>query len=575
MVTLQFTCLRVLQMTYRNYIYAVVLLLSLNACAFRSVSSSDESELYFQQGLKAYYQGNITYAGDCLIRAAKKDKSKDAAWYYLSNIALARQDPSQALSYMEKALKADPDNYWYRLQQAKLVLTAGNREKGLTLYERLVKDYPNKMELLYDMVNLYVQANQPQQALGVLDRVEAKEGQSEQSVLMRFNLNLENDPQGAYEALASYRERNASPTVLTLLGDYNATEGRVEDAQALYEQALTVDPTYIPAVFGQAEMFRMKRQFDLFFERINPFLASPLVEASMKTDYLRQLLESRGFVSTFMPQVDTLFLSARAGSPADSSLAYMYTGYLVQTERVEQAKEVMRSNLEDYYPEDRDAWYQTVVLFYYVEDWPQAVAYADKALNLFPKDIELQTLFGMALWQQGRLEPAIRCFEDMLLLVDKNDKANWVQTFTLLGDLYHEQGATQKSFEAYEEVLKADPDNIGTLNNYAYFLSLENSHLEKALAMSKKTIEAEPNNSTYLDTYGWILHLLGRSTEAKDIIRQALAYGGNESAAVLEHYGDILQALNEPLMATVYWRQAQALEPTEALEAKIKAYTNP
>lgn len=44
-------------------------------------------------------------------------------------------------------------------------------------------------------------------------------------------------------------------------------------------------------------------------------------------------------------------------------------------------------------------------------------------------------------------------------------------------------------------------DNIGCLNNYAYYLSEKEIYLDKAEQMSFRAIKAEPKNATYLDTY--------------------------------------------------------------------------
>jgi tetratricopeptide (TPR) repeat protein len=196
--------------------------------------------------------------------------------------------------------------------------------------------------------------------------------------------------------------------------------------------------------------------------------------------------------------------------------------------------------------------------------------YGARALDVFRDDVDFSSLYGLALWQTGKLEEAIARFELILKLLKKGDTKNKVQTMSLLGDLYHEKGDWERSFRMYEEVLRLDRENLPVLNNYAYYLSLRGEKLEKALSMSRITIDKESNNSTYLDTYGWILHLLGRSAEAKTIFRQALAYGGKESAEILNHYGDVLNALNEPLMAIVYWQQAYDIEPREDILSKIE-----
>ena len=97
----------------------------------------------------------------------------------------------------------------------------------------------------------------------------------------------------------------------------------------------------------------------------------------------------------------------------------------------------------------------------------------------------------------------------------------------------------EEAYKAYEQSLKYNPDNIPVLNNYAYYLSLEQTDLDKAEEMSYRTTKAEPNNATYLDTYAWILFIKGNYAEARIYIDEAMkAEEGNQSDVVVEHCGE-------------------------------------
>ena len=75
---------------------------------------------------------------------------------------------------------------------------------------------------------------------------------------------------------------------------------------------------FIPAVFGLAETYRFKTTIWSLFENINVFFPGiSEVDVQMKTDYMKQILEARGFVSTFHPQVNTLFMSTRSWCPSE------------------------------------------------------------------------------------------------------------------------------------------------------------------------------------------------------------------------------------------------------------------
>ncbi|MDD3943757.1 MAG: tetratricopeptide repeat protein [Bacteroidales bacterium] len=567
MVTLQFPQHFV---TMWKYIFLSISVMVLTSCGYRAEVAAEESRMLFHQGLKAYYLGDMSQAEDSFRRVVSRNRNNDAAYYYLAQIAGFSGNWDEARDHLQKALKLQPDNYWYRLQQAKLAVASGNSGQAEALYESLWQDYPQKTELLYDRISLFMTNGRSDRALALLDTLEKRDGVSESSVMFRFNLLMEQDKEAAIQMLTEHARNNPSPRVLSIMGDVRAGEGEIDQAMAYYQSALEGDPTFMPAVFGLAETYRLKRQFDKYFEYMNLFLAYPDVDAAMKTDYLKQILEARSFVGTFHPQVDTLFINAREAHPVDSTLSYMYAGFLIQTEKPGRALEVVRENLE-HYPGDFQAWYQTLGVIYYLKDWPLLSEYGERALEVFPDNTDFASLYGLALWQNGQLEDAIARFERILTLLNKTDTRNRIQTMSLLGDLYHEKGDREHSFAMYEEVLRLDRNHLPVLNNYAYYLSLEGEQLEKALSMSRITIDEEPNNATYLDTYGWILHLLGRSSEARNIFRQALAYGGKESAEILNHYGDVLNTLNEPLMAIVYWQQAYDMEPREEIRNKIEA----
>jgi len=547
----------------------LVLLVVLTSCGYRAEMATEESSVLFYQGLKMFYLGEFPQAREYFKRTVSRDRKNDAAFYYLAQIAGYAGQWEESGEYLDKALKLDPGNYWYRLQQAKLAIASGKEEEAGSLYENLWLDYPAKTELLYDLIGLYMNGRKTDKALKLLDTLEAREGVTESGLLLRFNLMMETDKEAAQTLLRAYADHTPSPRVLSVLGDLAGGDGEIDKAGDYYRRALEADPAFMPAIFGIAETYRMKRQFDLFFENINIFLAYPDVDVRMKTDYLKQILDTRGFVATFQPQVDTLFLSARSAHKTDSTLAYMYGGYLIQTEKKAEALEVIKDNLR-YYPNDFHAWYQTLGVIYYLKEWPLLCEYGSRALEIFPDNPDFSSLYGLGLWQTGQLDQAIARFERILSLLKKKDMTNKVQTMALLGDLYHEKGDWERSFRMYDEVLRLDRENLAVLNNYAYYLSLREEELEKALEMSQVTIDKEPKNPTYLDTYAWILHKLGRSAEARNIFRQALAYGGKESAEILDHYGDVLNALNEPLMAIVYWQQAYDIEPRQDILEKIE-----
>ena len=145
--------------------------------------------------------------------------------------------------------------------------------------------------------------------------------------------------------------------------------------------------------------------------------------------------------------------------------------------------------------------------------------------------------------------------------------------YAIMGDILHKKGRDQEAFAAYDSCLLHKPDNYGCLNNYAYYLSLNRTDLQKAEQMSYRTIKAEPTNATFLDTYAWILFQQERYAEAAIYMEQTLQNDSTPSADVLEHAGDIFAKNEQMDRAVDCWQQAvDAGAESKVLIRKIKLH---
>jgi tetratricopeptide (TPR) repeat protein len=185
---------------------------------------------------------------------------------------------------------------------------------------------------------------------------------------------------------------------------------------------------------------------------------------------------------------------------------------------------------------------------------------------------------GIVYFQQKQYEEAVQTLSKGLERVKEDTPIDLISnSYTLLGDLYHDLGDDEKAYAAYDSCLIYNPEDVGALNNYAYYLSLNNHDLARAEEMSAKTIKAEPDNYTYIDTYAWILFMQKRYDEAKMQIDRALEVMGDtieaEDSNIVEHAGDIYFKAGDKEGALRLWIKAEQLGNTEApdtLRRKIK-----
>jgi tetratricopeptide (TPR) repeat protein len=256
------------------------------------------------------------------------------------------------------------------------------------------------------------------------------------------------------------------------------------------------------------------------------------------------------------------------------------------------------------YPGNMELYLTKSVAQYHTGQYDEAIRTLDDALPFAPSDSVKSTLYssmGQIAHQRDSLSAAAASYYRQALKYDpenlsaiynyseslirtgknpekaltrlRNDSLRSVMLGTI-GDLVYQRDSLagrHDAFSYYEKALRYDPDNIMVLNNYSYFLSLENRELEKALAMIARVMELEPGNPTYIDTYGWILYQLGRYSEARVALRQAVALDRDNNKELLIHYGDILYKLNEYFMASVYWKKAEeAGYDADEIESRLK-----
>ena len=178
----------------------------------------------------------------------------------------------------------------------------------------------------------------------------------------------------------------------------------------------------------------------------------------------------------------------------------------------------------------------------------------------------------MAYNQQDNIDDALVTIRRGVTVANEQTNKELVSDlYGLMGEMYHEKGMDKEAFAAYDSCLIWNSENIGCLNNYAYYLSLTGNGLQKAEQMSYKTVKAEPDNGTYLDTYAWILFMQGRYEEAKIYIEQALKNYKTPSADVIEHAGDIFWKCGDRNAAVEYWKQAvDAGGSDSVLKKKLK-----
>lgn len=142
---------------------------------------------------------------------------------------------------------------------------------------------------------------------------------------------------------------------------------------------------------------------------------------------------------------------------------------------------------------------------------------------------------------------------------DKNSKANIYDIYSSV--LMTRNADYNKILNAIDSSLKYNPNNALTLNNKAYYLSIDSTKLNEAEKIAQKAIEMDPNQISCIDTYAWILYLQKNyflSNIYFDKIHRLLTDSSrNEVDCIVlyYHHGKVYFALNMNTEAEELWNR--------------------
>ena len=534
-----------------------------NALTFEQKRKFD---YFFHEAVRQKGLDNLDEAFELYSHCLEIDSTSAATLYELGKFHMYLGQADKGESFLRKAMQTEPGNYWYKETLAGYYQRKGETEKGIAVIEEMVEQFPSRLEPLMALVDLYNRSQNYEKVIHTLDRLEKLDGKSEQISMEKFRMYLAmDDIEHAFAEIENLaKEYPYEMRYLTMLGDVYLENGKEEEAYSTFQEVLSAEPGYAPAMLSMATYYNKTGQDSLYRLQLDSLLLNQKVESATKVNIMRQLIMRSERGDKDSTQIVGLFNSMLAQEQENADVAMLAAQYLLSKRMDEEAKPVLQQ-VVDIDPENKPARLQLLSFAISKEDLDEVIRLCAPAVEYMPEALEFYYYWGIAHYQKKQHDEALEVFKKGVRQVDANSDKNMVSDFySIMGDLYHIRKMNEEAYEAYDSALVYKPDNVGALNNYAYYLSVERKDLDKAEEMSYRTVKAEPTNSTYLDTYAWILFEKGKYAEARIYIDQAILNGGDKSSVVMEHGGDIYYQVGEPEKALEYWKQAEKLAEESA-----------
>lgn len=529
---------------------------------------------FFNEGLKNKNFGNVSKAKSLFEKALEIIPSADAPYYELSLIYNYLGDYENALFTSRKAYKLDKSNLWYKQNLAQNYLASSKLDSAIVIFEELVAS-TSTVENKRRLALLYEKKGEYKKAIQIINNLESEFGVNEDLSLYKNSIFLKSgdirNAKKELEKLLIIEPNNLR--YITILAETNANAGLEKEALLFYKRALEVDSTYAVAQISLGSYLLKLGETEEAFQYLRKAFLNSLLGLDMKVKLISENLfvpsiKYESNADNFKTLLDILVVQ----HPENEKVRALYSDHCIRTKDLSGALNQLRI-LMNFGTDNQVLWEQYLSLEGYFGNNKEIYESCGTAVKKFPNNTKMFFSYGFSAWQLGKNEEAIDILETGLNLVH-SDTALIVQYMSVLGEIYNDLERYIKSDYYFENVLLLDQDNVMVLNNYGYYLSLQNRNLTKALTFSKRTIELEPDNSTYLDTYAWILYKLKKYDEALVFIEKAVKNGGINSIAILEHYGDILLENGRKEEAVVIWKMSvEKGNKSETIYGKIEKYS--
>ena len=528
-----------------------------------NAQETDDSQRYDRLFLEAIIErekGNDAAAFEMLRHCLDIKPEASEAYYYLAHYYLRMKDNDKALAAFKKASLLEPDNVNYLETLAQMYLQSQDLESATETFERLSKAEPDREDVLGMLVQLYSNdKNQYPKAIATLDRMEQLDGMNERISYAKaeFYQKMGNGKAAIAEMKKLADQYPNDLNYRNAYADMLLVNNNEKKAIDIYRGILKEEPANSKVLFSMRTYFLGQGNTVAADSMTVNILTRSNANTDEKIYLLRQEVmdnENDGGDSTKVIQLFERTINAKGSDP---SIGLLYASYM---ELKKMPKADINRVLEDVLekaPDNAAARLQLIADAWERKDYDRVVTLCSAARQYNPDEMAFYYYQGVALSQQDKTDEALDTFKNGISVINEQSSPDIVSDFyAIMGDLLHEKGDKQQAFAAYDSCLQWKPDNLGCLNNYAYYISESGGNLSKAEEMSYKTIKAEPKNATFLDTYAWILFRQERYAEAKIYIDQTLQCDSDSSAVIVEHAGDIYAKCGDIDKAVELWTEA-------------------
>ncbi|HBQ57907.1 MAG TPA: hypothetical protein DD786_12265, partial [Porphyromonadaceae bacterium] len=411
-------------MNYNKYISGIIVSLVLFPVSLFSQveglildeTSRRKFDYFFYEAVNAKTLGKYAESFDLLQHCYSMDSTNASVLIELGAYYSSLEEKNKALDFFRRAVKQDPANYYYNMILAGLSKELDLKKEVIEIYNYLLKTYPEKVELYFELANVYGDNGELDKAIQSLDSLQKYTGVSDAITLNKFRLyNMMDKKDRAFEEIQSVIDKNPDNIRYKLLmGDLYLQDNQADKALDYYQQAKQIDPDEPSLILSMVNYYEKTNNKPAAVEELQKAITSSKMEVETKLQllarYITLLRQSQQDIKTANP----LFQSMFEQHPNNTRINMMYGDVLLLQEDKKGAMEQFEIYTKDN-PADPAGYEQMLrIVLPDTQALEKVVEITLTGIEHIPTAPQFYFYLGLAKFQQKKYGEALSIYEQGL-----------------------------------------------------------------------------------------------------------------------------------------------------------------
>ena len=200
-----------------------------------------------------------------------------------------------------------------------------------------------------------------------------------------------------------------------LLGELYARQKKDSLALAHYAAAFRIDSTSAAVLAAYSEFYNERHDYAAALNYTRRLFAGDEMPLDDKLGYFDRITGDRNFYGTYYLQINALATTLAMKYPHDPRVVKLYGDHLIASGQLDDALTYYKTHLDDLPP--RIDYFDMVIDIESYKQRPDSVTrYVNRAMELFPENVDLHLRKGQTLSYGERYDEALKFYRNSLRL---------------------------------------------------------------------------------------------------------------------------------------------------------------